>query len=306
MQHVDIHQQQNRNNMKSILLLLGFPCLILASIWTFFYFFTSGNSYTTNDMFISLAPGIIIIISIWFIIAYVSNTSMIRSATSAKQLSRVHNNRVFDLVEKLCISQGMPVPKINIIESSALNAFASGINKKSYTITLTRGIMETLDDEELEAVLAHELMHIKNHDVRLLIISVIFVGVFSFVMQSALRILFYGRRSQRNRKDSGKAILLILAISAVAYLISLIFKFAISRNREYMADAGAAEMTQKPLALARALRKISGHSKLENVQGDVQQLFIEHESFFDSSTALSSLFSTHPPIQKRIELLEKF
>jgi heat shock protein HtpX len=306
MQHVDIYQQQNRNNTKSILLLLGFPSLIMASIWAFFYFFTSGNIYATNDIFISLFPGTIITISIWFIIAYVSNTYMIRSATNAKPLSREDNNRVFNLVEKLCISQGMPMPKINIIESSALNAFASGIDQKSYTVTLTRGIMETLNDEELEAVLAHELMHIKNHDVRLLIISIIFVGIFSFVMQSALRMLFYGRRSQRNRKDSGKAILLILAISAVAYLISLIFKFALSRNREYMADAGAAEMTQKPLALASALRKISGNSNLENVQGDVQQLFIEHESFFDSSTVLSSLFSTHPPIQKRIEMLEKF
>jgi heat shock protein HtpX len=306
MQYVGIYQQQKSNNFKSVLLLLAFPTLVLACVYAFFLFANPDQKNVAFDQFVHAAPVVLIVVAIWFTIAYFANTLMIQYATKSDTLSRKENMRVYNLVENLCISQGMQMPKINVIETDALNAFASGINKKTYTVTLTRGIINKLNDEELEGVIAHELMHIKNHDVRLLIISIIFVGIFSFVVQVAFRSMIYGGGNQKNKKDNGKAMLVILLISAVAYLVSILFKFALSRKREYMADAGAAEMTKNPRALANALRKISGNSTVDDVQGDVQQMFIDHDNSKSLAGGLGNLFATHPPIQKRIQVLEQF
>ena len=209
------------------------------------------------------------------------------------------------------MSQGMPMPKINIINDDSLNAYASGINKKSYTVTLSKGIIEKLNDEELEAVIAHELSHIRNHDVRLLIISIVFVGIFSMLAQIALRSAYYSSFT-RKRDDKGGAALIILLtmlVAAVGYFFAILMRFAISRKREYLADAGSAEMTKNPLALASALRKISADPDIEAVKReDVAQLFIQHPGKQAESalSGLSGLFATHPPIEKRIQILEQF
>ena len=205
----------------------------------------------------------------------------------------------------------MDTPKINIIEDDSLNAFASGIDKKSFTVTLSRGIIDKLNDDELEGVIAHELTHIRNKDVRLLIISIVFVGIFSFISQFLLRSMFHMRvrGSSRGGKNGGSTALimvLILVLAAVGYLITMLMRFAISRKREYMADAGGAEMTHKPWALASALRKISVDSRIEAVeQKDVAQLFIDNP-LKKGVAGASSLFATHPPIDKRIQILEQF
>ena len=188
---------------------------------------------------------------------------MINYATGAKSLERKENMRVYNLAENLCMSVGMKLPKLRIIESSALNAFASGLNEKNYTVTLTRGIIDKLDDDELEGVIAHELMHIRNNDVKLLIISIVFVGIFSFIFQVVFRSILFGGNTRSSRKKDGKGglviMLVILLVSALVYLISILFKFSLSIKREYLADAGAAEMTKNHLGLANALRKISGN-----------------------------------------------
>lgn len=311
--YVGIHTQISRNNRQSVLYLLAFPLLILGAVWAFIYFAGVDHSTgdplaTTNDVFVDIIPFVSSAVLVWFLIAYFFNTSMIKAATKAKSLSRKENMRVYNLTENLCMTQGMTMPKLNVIESDALNAFASGINKKSYTVTLTRGLIDQLDDRELEGVIAHELMHIKNRDVRLLIISIIFVGIFSFAVQILLRSFFYRSIGGRRSKDSGKAMIIALALAVVAYVLSLLFKFGLSRKREYMADAGAADMTKNPRALASALRKISGHHQLE-VNDDVKQMFIENEPKKEASGSgfgLTQLFSTHPPIEKRIEILENF
>jgi heat shock protein HtpX len=198
----------------------------------------------------------------------------------------------------------MAMPKINVIEEASLNAFASGINNKSYTVTVTRGMIDTFEDDELEGVIAHELTHIRNRDVRLLIISIIFVGIFAFAAQILTRSMLWGSIGGRgNKKNNGIVILIGLALVALGYLLSLLMRFAISRNREYMADAGAAQMTKNPLALASALRKISGRSTISAVKDKrVSELFIE--SALKGET--TNLFSTHPPIAKRIRILEQF
>src|SRR5690606_18998623 len=256
---------------KSVLLLLAFSLLIIASLFAIIYFlnvdeYRNYNLDLTVDRFLQSVPFVLVVVAIWFLIAYFGHSKMIAMATGAKTLERKTNMRVYNLVENLCMSVGMPMPKVQIIESNALNAFASGLNTKNYTVTLTRGIIEKLDDDELEGVIAHELMHIRNNDVRLLVVSIIFVGIFAFVVELAFRNILYGNR--KRDKDSGKLIIVIMLVSLVAYLFSLIFKFSLSRSREYMADSGAAEMTRKPWALASALRKISNNHKVEEVKND--------------------------------------
>lgn len=298
MAYIGLQAQIRRNNTRSTIILLCFPLLILVGVYAFF-FFTIGkeNIEIVNRMFIRTIPFVAGGVVLWFIIAYFANASMIRMATKAHTLERKENMRVYNLTENLCMTIGMTMPKLYVIDSPALNAFASGIDQKSYAVTLTTGIIEHLNDEELEAVIAHELTHIRNRDVRLLIISIIFVGILSFVVQILFRSVLYGGR-RRDNKDN-RMVLIALAIAAVAYLLSILFKFALSRKREYLADAGAVEMTRNTKAMASALRKISGNSEVEEIKSDdVKQMFIHHNS-------LAGLFATHPPIEKRIAVLEQ-
>ena len=310
MTYVGIQTQIRRNNFNSVLLIFAFPLVLLGMVYAFLYFTTRRpDPQVINDTFTNIVPYVIIGTAIWFIIAWFFHNSMIRMATGSKPLSRMENKRVYNLIENLCISKGMKVPQIYIIEDDSLNAFASGINESTFSVSLSRGIINKLNDDELEGVMAHELSHILNRDVRLMIVSIIFVGIFAFIAQMALRSLQFGAfsRSRDENKNGGVVILIALAISAVCYLIAILLRFGISRSREYMADAGAAEMTRKPYALASALRKISQDPLIEAVQRrDIAQLFIENPQPEEKKFSLSNLFSTHPPIQKRIALLDQF
>ena len=327
MQYIGIQSQIARNNWNSMVLLLMFPCIILGMLWVFCSIFGFQSTYDNygyeqfyfdsdlvNETWLDWAPWAVVIVGIWLLIAYTFNAQMIQHATGAKALERRENPRIYNMVENLCMSCGMPMPKVNIIEDSGLNAFASGINKKSYTVTLTRGIIDYLEDDELEGVIAHELTHIRNRDTRLLIVSIVFVGIFSMIAQIAFRSFLYApRSSRRNDKNGGGAVvvmLLVMVLAAIAYFFAMLTRFAISRKREYMADAGGAELCGDPLALASALRKISRNPGLDDVgRSDVAQLFICRpdelkENLFES--AFSSLFSTHPDVKKRIAILENF
>lgn len=319
MQYVGIQTQQSRNNRRSAILLLLFPCLITILLYLSCYLiivFGYGTNMESellsmvNQLFISAFPYTIGIVLVWFLIAYWANTSIINTATGSKPLDRKENKHVYNLVENLCMSQGMKMPKINIIYDNSLNAFASGINERTYTITLSQGIIQKLKDDELEAVIAHELSHIRNRDVRLLIISIVFVGIFSMLTQ----ITFYTITHVRIRSNKGGAGIILftfiaLIVAAIGFFFASLMRFAISRKREYMADAGSAEMTKNPLALASALRKISADPNIEAVKReDVAQLFIQHpgKQAKSSFMGLSGLFATHPPIEKRIAILEQF
>jgi len=313
MKYFGLQNQIWRNNTNSVLLLVMFPVVFFVLTWLFF-FLLSLNSQDhrpisqVNQSFMMTLPFIIIGVVVWFTIAWFSHSAMINAATDSKPLSRNENKRVYNLVENLCISTGMTTPKINIIDDDSLNAFASGISPKTFSISLSKGIIEKLNDEELEAVIAHELTHIKNRDVRLLIISIIFVGIFAFISQAIFRSMQFGRIG-RGKKDGGAAIIIALLLALVGYLISTLFRFALSRKREYLADAGSAELTHRPLALASALRKISADPTIEAVKRkDIAQMFIENPQVEDkkSSFSIGSLFATHPPIDKRIQLLEQY
>jgi heat shock protein HtpX len=310
MSYTGLQSQIWKNNSRSVLLLILFPVIFYGLTWLFFFFSGQGESRSIeviNQRFLLTFPWITIGVLIWFIIAWFSHSAMIRMATDSRPLERKENMRVYNLVENLCISVGMKMPKINIIDDDSLNAFASGIDSGSYTISLSRGIIDKLEDEELEAVIAHELTHIRNKDVRLLIISIVFVGIFAFVSETLLRSMRFGRIGRGKKEGASIVIILILAI--VGYFLASLFRFALSRKREYMADAGSAELTRRPLALASALKKISADPTIEAVKRrDVAQLFIENPQVKErkSSFSFTSLFATHPPIEKRIKILEQF
>ena len=330
--------QISRNNRMTFLLLLMFPLIILGVVWAFIalvnYF---GNGYydqygnlvhemdaaTVEYYFLNSLPWVVGGVGIWFAIAYIFNSSMVKAATKARTLTRKENPRVYNIVENLCMTAGMDMPKVNVVDDPQLNAFASGINKSSYTVTVTTGLMNVLNDEELAGVIGHELTHIRNHDTRLLITSIIFVGIISTVMsmivQTMYNMMWFGGGSRRisssddDDRGNGVAVIVVLiigyALCAVAYLFTALTRFAISRKREYMADAGGAELCGNPLALASALRKISRKPGLQDVKrDDVAQLFIIHPQKLAGGAMnfLSSLFSTHPDTKKRIEILEQF
>ena len=335
MRYVGMQTQISRNNMMSILLLIAFPVILLAMVWVFlatinYFGNTDYNAYgepihwmdydSINYSFLQTMPWIIGGVGIWFLIAYFSNASMVKAATGARTLERRENPRVYNIVENLTMACGMDMPKINVVDDPQLNAFASGIDRNSYTVTVTTGLLQLLNDEELAGVIGHELTHIRNHDTRLLITSIIFVGILSTVTSIVVNMLYrsmiYGSLSNnrdRDGKNQGLGIVAILAIAAVicfvGYFFTIVTRFAISRKREYMADAGGAELCGNPLALASALRKISGDSGLQNVdRDDIAQLYIIHPQAFAGGmmSFFSGLFSTHPDTAKRIALLEQF
>lgn len=310
MEYIGLDKQIRKNNFNSILLLIAFPALLLGMLYALIYFLQSEHNADPNLLFLQAMPFVLGGVGIWFLIAWAGHAAFIRMATGSKPLERIENKRVYNLIENLTISQGMTMPKVYIIDDDSLNAFASGINARSFSISLSRGIINKLDDEELEGVLAHELTHIKNRDVRLLVVSIIFVGIFSFLAELAFRSLRFAGSGKKNKdsKGSGAIILIAIVITAIAYFISILLRFGISRKREYLADAGAAEMTKKPYALANALRKISGDPLIEAVESrDVAQLFIDNpKPSHHKSASWDNMFATHPPIEKRIELLDQF
>lgn len=332
MKYVGLQTQIDHNNRMSILLLLAFPCIMLGMVWIFLFLmsaFTDGyydqygnyiqdvNLDQVNYYFLNALPWVVGGVGIWFAIAYFSNASMVRRATGARPLERRENPRVYNIVENLCMTCGMDMPQINVVDDPQLNAFASGIDKASYTVTVTTGLTELLDDEELAGVIGHELTHIRNRDTRLLITSIVFVGIVSTIMSIVVRMLFntmlYGGNNSRRDNKNGGSVIVVLIIGAIccaiAYFFTLITRFAISRKREYMADAGGAELCGNPLALASALRKISGDPGLQNTnREDVAQLFIIHPQSLASGIEgfFSGMFSTHPDTEKRIRILEQF
>lgn len=308
MEYIGIQSQIRKNNFVSVLLLLSFPVLLLAMLYVFLYFASNNPEREANTAFISITPYVLAGVFIWFIIAWMFNSAILRLATGSRPLERNENLRVYNLLENLCIANGIPMPKIYIIHDSSLNAFASGLSVRNSAITLSEGIIEKLSDSELEAVIGHELAHIRNRDVRVLIITIIFVGIFSFIAEMAFRSLrFAGGGRSSDGKGSGFIVLLAVVVSAVCYFISILMRFGISRSREYLADAGSAEMTKNPHALASALRKIASDPAIEAVESrDVAQLFIENPKPSAHRFSWDNLFATHPPISKRIELLEQF
>jgi heat shock protein HtpX len=312
------------NALKSVLLLAGFPVLVLAITYAVALILVSVEDPTVEqglrDAWASmpeLIPIALVATAIWYVIAWFAHQPLIAATTGAHAITRAEEPRLYNIVENLCISRGLPVPAIRIVETEALNAYASGVRKGNYSVTVMRGLLDHLDDRELEGVLAHEMTHIRNGDVRLLVISTIFVGIVSLAGELIIRSFGWGgfwfpggRRWGRSREDGerrggGGAIILILiaiAIFLVARFLAIILRLALSRKRELLADAGAVELTKDPDALIAALRKIEGRSDMPRVPGDIREMFFDNAI----KSGFERLFATHPPIEARVDALVRY
>jgi heat shock protein HtpX len=258
-----------------------------------------------RDFLYSL-PFVTVGTALWILIAYKFNQSMIDMVTGGREVTRTEEPRLYNLLENLCISRGITTPKVKVMESDALNAFAAGMNEKQYSITVTSALLKRLDDQEVEAVLGHELTHIRNGDVRMLVIAVIIAGVISFFAELVFRVLLRGGLSSRSSSSDRKggamiAILIAVALIAVAWLLSIVIRFALSRKREYLADAGSVELTKNPDAMISALRKIEGRGELHGATSAIMEMCVDNprEGFAD-------LFATHPSVDSRIAALIQF
>jgi heat shock protein HtpX len=259
--------------------------------------------------FTKAAPFATLGAAIWIAIAYKFHQSMIDAVTGSHEVSRQEEPELYNLLENLCISRGIPMPTLRIADDDALNAFATGLNQKQYSITVTRGLMSALDAREMEAVLGHELTHIRNGDVRMLVIAVVIAGVISFFGEMIFRLFFQnaffgGRRSggdSDRRGGGGLAIIIGLALIVVAWVLSIVIRFALSRRREFLADAGSVELTKNPDAMISALRKIEGRGELQAANSAVMEMCIDNprEGFAD-------LFATHPSVEARVDALVRY
>lgn len=308
------------NNLKSMMLLALYPVLIMGIVWLCAYIISgsmladsiqatygydrkfNGSMIQANAIIYSFWPLILAGIFIWFTIAYFFHTKMVRKLAHSHPVTRKEEPELYNLLENLSITAGMPMPRLEIIETHARNAFASGIDQKSFTVTVTRGLMNSLTKDELEGVLAHELTHILNRDVRLLIITIIFTGIIGFAAQLVWSNLRYGFIYSGRRRDNGGGIAIMMALAFtlwLGYFLTLFTRFAISRKREYMADAGAVQLTKNPEAMMSALMRIAGRDRIPETTDDIAMMCIENAKPF------MGLFSTHPPIKKRIMALSE-
>jgi heat shock protein HtpX len=313
------------NKFRSMLLLAGLFLLIYVVVFAgalvaevFLHSNKSLDFYLTHarqDLFAAF-PYATIAAALWIVIAYFFHQNMIDAVTGGESVTRQQQPRLYNLLENLCISRGIPMPKLKVMDSPALNAFASGLNRRQYAITVTTGLLQALNDQEIEAVLGHELTHIRNGDVQLMVVAVIIAGVVGFFGELLFRMFTNvpwssGRRSSssssssdRDSKGAGGAILAIIiavALIVLAWLLSQVVKLALSRSREFLADAGSVELTKNPDAMISALRKIENRGELPGATSAVMELCVDNprEGFAD-------LFATHPSVDRRAKALVQF
>jgi heat shock protein HtpX len=308
------HIQSNRR--RSIVLLAGLFLLVYVLVYAGALVAVALSVNADLDTLLQIAlidlikaaPFATIGTVLWIVIAYYFHQNMIDAITGGRDVSRSDEPRLYNLLENLCISRGITTPKLKVVDSDALNAFATGMNAKQYSITVTSGLLNRLDDAEIESVLGHELTHIRNGDVRMMVIAVVIAGVVSFFVELVFRLWFYngfsfrGSRSDSRRgSGAGAAILIAVALLAVAYLLSFVIRLALSRSREFLADAGSVELTKNPDAMISALRKIEGRGELPGATSSVMEMCLDNPR-----EGFGELFDTHPTVDARVTALVKF
>jgi heat shock protein HtpX len=281
------------NKRKTAGLIIVFLAFILALGWVI------DRAYNAGGGFIVLAGAYS---SVTALVSYFSGDKIALLATGARQVTETDNPYVVRMVDNLCITTGMPKPKVYIIEDQAINAFATGRDPNHASIAVTTGAIEKLANEELEGVLAHELSHIKNYDIRLMTVVIVLVGTVVILSDLVFRSsFFFGRRSRDREGGSGLLMIVGLLMLILAPIIAQLIKLAVSRKREFLADASGALITRFPEGLARALQKIAGDNRpMARASAATAHLFFANPF---SGRALANLFSTHPPIEDRIKAL---
>ena len=286
-----MYKQIAENKRRTIYIIIGFVVMVgvIASLFAWAY----------NDPWIALWTVVIAIV--YAIIQYYVSGSLTMVMTGAKEITKKDNPRFYNIVENLSITTGLPMPKVYIVDDKAPNAFATGRDPKHAAVAATTGLLDIMNDKEVTAVMAHEMSHVKNYDIRVSMIVFGLVCVIGLISDLAFRMMFYGNR-QRNNEGSPVGYVLVLIAAVLSPIVASLAQMAVSRQREYLADASAVNITRYPEGMINALKKLQSHSqpmKSQNIA--TEAMYINNplrKGFF------SNLFSSHPPIEKRIERLE--
>lgn len=287
-----MYSQIDSNKRKTVLLISLFIAFVIALGYFLDWYYQGGYGILTMAIIISM---------IMSVVSYFSADKLALASTGARRIKKEDNPYVYRLVENLCITAGIPIPKVHIIDSQALNAFATGRDPEHASIALTTGIIQTLANEELEGVIAHELSHVKNYDIRVMTVVVVLAGAVALLGDFFWRSHFFGGRRSNNRQAGGILMIVGIIFLILSPIIAELIKLAISRKREFLADASGALLTRYPEGLARALEKISAsHTPLTTANAATAHLFISSPL---KGKSVSNLFSTHPPIEERVRRL---
>lgn len=321
-----IAQNKRRTWLLVLLFPLTFALLTYGVLWLFDYFLYGDANIVCNSMgqcayshqsdvngvnslFLWLTPILWGVAMLWAVGSYFFGDQIILHSAHAIEIHREDQPELFRLVENVAITRGLPTPRVYIMKDRGLNAFATGRDPQHASVALTLGLVEKLDRAELEGVIAHEMAHVENRDIRLMLITVAGISFFTLLAELCFRSALAPRRS--SGKDNDKGALILLAVGIIfmlyGYIIAPLIRLAVSRQREYLADSTAALTTRNPGALASALRKISGHSVTEELKdhASMAAMCIENPGVKQGVFAfLSNLTATHPPIEDRIRRLE--
>jgi len=297
MERRSFHDEQSRNKRDSILLAIVVSAVLFALIVSISYIWDPSSVYI-------MVPVGVIITFIYTWSSYQYGDRVVLSSTNAQPAEGSRYIYLNDTVEGLAIAAGVPKPKVYVMPSRELNAYATGKDPEHASIAVTQGLLDTLDRQELEGVIAHEMSHIKNRDVQFMTLVAVLVGLAGILSHMILRSYWWGGRSRRDRDKGGNLGLILVAVGFLlaifAPILTRLVQMAVSRRREFLADASGAELTRYPDGLADALEKISQVNKGDmKVSESVSHLFISDPN----RSALDAIYSTHPPIEERIKRL---
>lgn len=310
MQAIGLSTRVWNNNWKCALLLAGFPLLLAMLLFGLALIFAAAVEETEAQalrLAWSALPGFLLLggmlALLWFAIAWFAHQRLLDGVTGARPVTRREEPLLWNEMEALCISRGERMPRLAVMETPALNAFASGLSRAEGQVTVTRGLLDALGREELRAVLAHELAHIRGGDARLAVVAAIFAGMLTFFVEGFSRArLRLPRGGGDQRRGAGAAALVGLLLILLAAALGVALRFALSRNREFQADAEAVRLTGDANAMIRALRRIEGRSALPELPSLVRAMMLD-------DAALSrgpALWATHPPIAARVAALVRY
>lgn len=286
-----MYKQIAANKRNTILIMIGFVVVIAALGALFAYLF--------DDWWIS--AWVLIIAVIYAVAQYFLSASLAVAMTGAKEIHKKDHPRLYNTVENLTITAGLPMPKVYIINDPAPNAFATGRDPKHAIVAATTGLLDIMDNKELTAVMAHELSHVKNYDIRISMITFGLVCVVGLIADLGTRMIFL-TRARDDEDNSPIGLIVMLLVSILAPVAASLAQFAVSREREYLADASAVQLTRYPEGMISALKKLDTHARpMKRQNPATEALYINNPL---RKSAVNTLFSTHPPIEKRIERLE--
>ena len=286
-----MYKQIAANKRNTILIMIGFVVVIAALGALFAYLF--------DDWWIS--AWVLIIAVIYAVAQYFLSASLAVAMTGAKEIHKKDHPRLYNTVENLTITAGLPMPKVYIINDPAPNAFATGRDPKHAIVAATTGLLDIMDNKELTAVMAHELSHVKNYDIRVSMITFGLVCVVGLIADLGTRMIFL-TRARDDEDNSPIGLIVMLLVSILAPVAASLAQFAVSRERESLADASAVQLTRYPEGMISALKKLDTHARpMKRQNPATEALYINNPL---RKSAVNTLFSTHPPIEKRIERLE--